>query len=291
MVTYTQQGHRFRQFEEFAAITSRVHRIHPAVILLAALAYIAVVTSFPPTAVLALIPFLPFPLILGRCARIPLKALLSSTLKVLPLIFVIGMFHPFMDVRPAQVGPFEMSRGLLVFFSLMLKGFLTILANFLMIGLLGIGGLQKAMQSLKIPPLFSMLVALIYRYIMLLLEEVYRTLRAYELRSGRKPRLAPLEWGSLPGGMLIRTYEQGLRIQHAMELRGFDPQHPGGKVRAPGWSDILGLVLWIALLLVLRGYVIPEGAEALGRLLEVPGLEGSSLWASGCDLVQGALHG
>jgi len=252
VVVLTKQELQFRQFEEFACISSGVHRLHPAAPLLVTLGYIITVTSYPPTTVIHLLPFAAYPLLLARFARIPLLPLIKSTLKVLPLLIFIGILHPFLDTEPIQIGTMTIHRGWLVFASLLIKGFLTILANFLLISILGIGGLQRAMKSLGLPPLFYMLFTMMYRYIMLLMEELYRVLRAFELRSGRKPRLAPSEWGSLPGGILIRTYEQGLRIQHAMELRGYAPEHPYGKEQPVMLKDILFTALWLAAFVLLR---------------------------------------
>jgi len=279
VTTSTKQGYRFRRFEEFACISSRIHQFHPAVILLAAFSYITLLTSFPATAVIELAPYFLFPILLAQFARIPLKPLFASTLKVLPMILLIGFLHPFLDKELAYHGSMELNRGWFIFISLMLKGFLTILMNFLMISILGIGGLQKAMKSMKIPPLFFMLFTLIYRYIMLLLEDLYRTLRAYELRSGRKPRLTRNEWGSLPGGILIRTYEQGLRVQHAMELRGFNPAHPYGSVQKLSIPDIVFIMLWLSLVVLFRIYSLPE---VLGSVLVAFCGEGAGL---------GVLHG
>ncbi len=246
MVVLTKQELQFRQFETFASISSRVHRRHPAAPLLVTLVYLIIVTSYPPAAVINLIPFILFPLLLSRFAHIPLLPLLRSTLKVLPLLIIIGILHPVLDTTPVPWGTGTISRGWLVFASILLKGFLTIMASFLMISILGFAGLEGALKSLGIPPLFYMLVTTMYRYIMLLLEELYRVLRAYELRSGHKPNIDPTAWGSLPGGILIRTYEQGLRIQHAMELRGYNPHIPLGSTKAWTVGDTLFTVSWTA---------------------------------------------
>lgn len=252
MVVSTKQGLQFRQFEEFACISSGVHRLHPAAPLLVTLAYLISITSYPPTEVINLIPYIVFPILLSRSAHIPLGPLVQSTLKVMPLLIVIGILHPVLDRTPATLCTITIHRGWLVFASILIKGFLTILANFLLISIVGIGGLQRAMNSLGIPPIFGLLVTMMYRYIMLLVDELYRVLRAYELRSGRKPNIAPSEWGSLPGAMLLRTYEQGLRIQHAMELRGYDPANPYGKKQPVLLKDILFIAGWLAGLVFIR---------------------------------------
>jgi cobalt/nickel transport system permease protein len=252
VVVVTKQELQFRKFEELACISSGVHRLHPVAPFLVILAYIITLTSYPSDAFINLIPLTLFPPIFARLARLPLGLLVRSTLKVLPLIIVIGILHPLIDTRPMQIGSFTLHHGWLVFASLLIKGFLTILANFLLISTLGISGLQRAMKTLGLPPVFYHLFTMVYRYIMLLMEEVYRVLRAYELRSGRKPKLRAQEWGSLPGGILLRTYEQGLRIQHAMEMRGYSPKQPFGKEQSLERKDILFAASWLAVFVCLR---------------------------------------
>ncbi len=252
MVVLTKQELQFRKFEELACIPSGVHRLHPVAPFLVILAYSITITSHPSDAFINLIPLCLFPPIFARLAQLPLGLLVRSTLKVLPLLIVIGILHPLIDTRPIQLGKLTLNHGWLVCASLLIKGFLTILANFMLISILGISGLQRAMKTLGLPPVFYLLFTTVYRYIMLLMEEVYRVLRAYELRSGRKPKLSPQEWGSLPGSMLIRTYEQGLRIQHAMNLRGYSPKQPFGKEQALERKDILFVASWLAVFVFLR---------------------------------------
>lgn len=256
MVIYTKEEQRFRGFEEFASLSSGVHRLHPAALLVVIVGYITTISSYPYTAVSVLVPYCIFPVLLARLARIPLKPLITATVKVMPLIIMIGILQPFTDRHFIKVGSLSFSRGWIIFISLLIKAFLTILANFLLISILGIGGLQKAMKSLGLPPLFYLLFTMVYRYIMLLLEDIYRVMRAYEIRSGGNPKLQPQEWGTVPASILIRTYEQGLRIEQAMKLRGYDPAQPFGQVPRISFKDLAFILICISSFVMFRIFPI-----------------------------------
>ena len=56
----------------------------------------------------------------------------------------------------------------------------------------------------------------------LLLEEGYRIEQAYVLRSNGNGRgIAPRAWGSLAGGLLLRTFTRAQKVYESMLCRGF----------------------------------------------------------------------
>ncbi|MFQ3546786.1 MAG: CbiQ family ECF transporter T component [Termitinemataceae bacterium] len=240
---------------------SKVFQLHPIAPFGATLAFLITVTSFPSDSILQLIPLSIYPLVYCAVAGFSLTAALERLKRVFPFIVTLALLHPFLHREQIAFGPIFISRGWLICFSLVLKSTLTLLAALLVLMTIGTEGIITVMKVLHVPSIFITLFILIFRYIFLLKEEVYRVLRAYELRSSGHTSVSYTEWGSLPGGILLRTYHQGERVQAAMALRGAAPSiklssgrlsSDAHRVSKPSMKDILFIGIWILVFLILR---------------------------------------
>ena len=103
------------------------------------------------------------------------------------------------------------------------KATLSILALSLPVALWDFPVILRSLQALRVPRLFVMLIAFMWRYVYLLGDEGRRMAQARDARGprGRLGRRA-LVVGAMTGSLFIRGYERAERVGHAMVARGYD---------------------------------------------------------------------
>lgn len=111
--------------------------------------------------------------------------------------------------------------------------------------------LIQALEQLRVPPLLVAILASMYRYLGLLIEEFATMKRAAIARNlTTHPHWHRLVLGNMIGSLFIRTYDRGDRIHKAMMARGYEGHLP--KVASVPWRSqdfiFLGCTLGLALL-------------------------------------------
>lgn len=145
--------------------------------------------------------------------------------------------------------------GLMVLGSVLLKAGLSLLMLNLLVLTTSIPALLHALVSLHVPPLLVAILASMYRYIAVLVEEFNSMKRAALSRNlMNSTRWQRLVVGHMMGALFIRTYERGDRIHQAMLARGYTGLPPVGESSQGGRIDMLALTL--AMLLALAGQVV-----------------------------------
>ncbi|MBI4780474.1 MAG: cobalt ECF transporter T component CbiQ [Oscillatoriophycideae cyanobacterium NC_groundwater_1537_Pr4_S-0.65um_50_18] len=114
------------------------------------------------------------------------------------------------------------SEGLVILGSVTVRALLCLLMlNFLVLTT-SISALLHALATLKMPPLLIAILASMYRYIGVLIEEFATMRRAAASRNLlNSPRGQRLVLGNMMGSLFIRTYERGERVHYAMLSRGY----------------------------------------------------------------------
>jgi cobalt/nickel transport system permease protein len=188
-------------------------------------------------------------------SRVPVGYVLTRSLIILPFVLLTAVFLPFLPGdRPAGgtslgIGGMTLNAtGLQVFGNILMKGFIGVLAVILLSATTSFPKILEALRKFKLPPLFTLLLGFIYRYLFVLLDEVLRMKQAIDSR-GYKGRWI---WqarsvGRMLGQLFLRTYERGERVYLGMISRGFQ-----GAARnlAPSRlqpADYLFLVLFFSL--------------------------------------------
>lgn len=253
--------------EDQSRLDSPVHRLHPLAKFLATLAFLAVTASMPKRELAGLAPLALYPVILVAVSGIPLAPILKGLALASPLVLGLGALNPLFDRAPVYLAGAAIPGGYLVLASIAARSALSVSAALALMATTGIAGVCEAMRRLGAPGIFVLQVHLAYRYLFLLMEEVERSLRAHGLRSPergflRSAGLGREARGSLPGRILVRTYERASRIHEAMLLRGFDGAFPAMDKRVFRLSDWAFALLWPAYFLAVR-------------LIDVSGLAGA----------------
>jgi len=119
--------------------------------------------------------------------------------------------------------------GLLRFVSIIIRSWLSVQMAILLVAVTRFPDLIHALEHLRVPDILTTIIAFLYRYLFVLVDEVYRLLRARESRSAAAPgkrsgggvlwraRIA----GNMAGQLFLRSYERSDRIYNAMVARGY----------------------------------------------------------------------
>lgn len=247
----------FRLFDDLAARDNVINKINPLAKLFVTLIYITVILSFNRYEVLALLPFVLYPVLIILLADISPKVILSKLLFVEPLIIGIGIFNPLFDKAQIAFGSFAFSRGWLTLLAIILKSSLTMVAALLLVSTTRIDALAEALRKLKIPKILVLQLLLTYRYISVLAGEVGLITRAYLLRAPKQKGVELKAWGSLSGQLLLRAFDRAERVYSAMLLRGFSGEYSLGKKQSFGLKDFAFLLLCTGFFILARLFNVP----------------------------------
>ena len=140
-------------------------------------------------------------------------------------------------------GPLRITEvGVMVLGSVTLKVLLSLVMLNVLTLTTSIPSLLNALVALRTPPLLVAILASMYRYINVLIDEFNAMRRAAASRNlmGTN-RWQRLVIGNMIGSLFIRTYERGDRVYHAMLSRGYQGIPPVEKIPPGGVPDILAL--------------------------------------------------
>ncbi len=210
--------------DTYSMLDSTLHRFDPRAklitftILIFSFAFIAEIV----VALLAVI----FSLTLIFISRIPLHfvyrslkfpALFIFTIIVVMAFTVQGM--PLVEIWYISVTMEGLEIGSLIF----LRAIASLILAFLMLATSRFDEIIKAMYSLKIPNIMVQMISFSYRYIFVLLEELFTMKRAMYTR-GFKMKLNQYSLnvlGNMIGMLLVKSYDRGERVYRSMISRGY----------------------------------------------------------------------
>lgn len=237
---------------------SYVHRLDPRIKLLTTVFFIITVVSFEKYTVFRMVPFFMFPVILISAGNINFKYILKRTFILSPFILLISIFNPVLDTRVIlKTGWFTLTYGWISFFSIILRFILTVFTTYALIAITGFNKLCLSLEKMKVPKVFAVQLLLVYRYIYILIEEVFLIVRAHNLRSF-KEKIKLKNFIYLISQLLLRSIDRSERIYLAMLSRGFD-----GTIHLPvklkiHTKDIIFITLWMIYFIIMRIFPVTE---------------------------------
>jgi cobalt/nickel transport system permease protein len=217
---------------------SPVHGLDPRVKLVATVAFILSCSLTPTGAWMGFA--LLFGLLMGvtRVARLSPWLVIRRSFVALPfaLVAVTLVFTtPGPSLLRLDLGPWTLAlsaTGLILFLSLMIKSWLSVMMAVLLSATTTFPDLLRAMRDLRLPRVLVGIISFAYRYLFVLADEALR------LNQARLARAAEVEgqkaggsigWrarvlGGMVGSLFIRSYERSERIYNAMVARGYAGQ-------------------------------------------------------------------
>jgi cobalt/nickel transport system permease protein len=163
-------------------------------------------------------------------ARVPAATIWRRARVVLPLILFVAVFVPFLRKGGAShdLGPLAVSdAGLAVLATVAAKATIGTVSAVLLGATTTFPSVLRGLEALRVPRLFTLIAAFMYRYLFVIVEEVHRMRTALAAR-GYRPRHAlhagPI--GRSVTALFLRTYGRGERVHLAMLARGYRDAMP-----------------------------------------------------------------
>ena len=233
-----------------------MNRLHPLGKLLVCVFYIVTVASFHKYALSQLILMAVYPVFGFIVGELSLKEGLYRMRLILPLVVFVGIFNPFLDRNVLQYSfGIPITGGMVSMVTLMLKGFYSVLAAYILIATTSIDEICYALRLIHVPRVMVIVIMLIYRYFGLMGNEANRIATAYKLRAPSQNGIHYKAWGTLVGQWLLRSIDRAGNVYESMLLRGFKGDYviPRRKVKPVG---MIYPIAWIAVFIVIRSGII-----------------------------------
>ncbi len=145
----------------------------------------------------------------------------------LPFVVCAGIGNCFFDVQPMyHIYGWPVSGGLVSLFVLTSKTLSSVGTALLLGATTPMSQISRALTSLYVPCLFVLQIQLLFRYLLLTLEEARNVLDAYALRNPDRKIIPIREWGPLIGQLFVRTARRANSIYLAMQCRLFSARQP-----------------------------------------------------------------
>ena len=193
---------------------------------------------------------------IAAVARVPAREIWRRARFVLPLVLFVAVFVPFL--RPGgtayQLGPLTVhSDGLEVLALVSLKATIGTVGAVLLAATTTFPSVLRALEAMRVPRLFVLIAAFMYRYLFVIVEETGRMRAALSAR-GYRPRnaLHAAALGRMSTALFLRTYARGERVYLAMQARGYRGEMPQLTPLVFGRADAAFVALVLLALVPLR---------------------------------------
>ncbi|HJX13363.1 MAG TPA: cobalt ECF transporter T component CbiQ [Dehalococcoidales bacterium] len=219
--------------DKYSERDSLVHRLDPRTKLVAVFLFILAVALTSPTMWPGFAVYFVIIAALVLLSHVPVRYVLKRSLVIIPFVVLIAVFIPFFKEGEVagsyNIWLWQVSvthSGLQVFWNVLAKAWLSILALVTLTATTKITDLLRGLEQLRLPRVMVMILSFMYRYIFVLTDEVMRMKQARDSRNfGSGRRLWQIKTvGSMTGTLFIRSYERGERVYAAMLARGYDGQ-------------------------------------------------------------------
>jgi len=196
--------------DRYSRLKSPVHRLHTAVKLATAICVIVAMVAVPFSSAWFFVVAAGLLLIVSALSAIPWSFIFKRLLLLEPLalgIAVMALFQP---------------NGTMIFLSIVTKSTLCLFTVILLSNTTPFGELLGVLSRIGVPRILITILALMYRYLFVLIDEGERLARARMSRTFSANRVR--RWqalASLIGQLFVRSTERAERIYAAMTARGW----------------------------------------------------------------------
>jgi len=222
-------------FDRYHDTESFIHRLDPRVKVAVTVAFILSNALLPDGAWLAFGFSWLFLLFINVLSNLGIAFTFKRSFVALPFALVaitvlfsipgkpISMFHFLMwDLTITDM-------GLLRFVSILIRSWLSVQMAIMLVATARFPDIVHALEHLRVPTILTTIIAFLYRYLFVLVDEVFRLLRARESRSAAEAGSrsgGSVAWragvaGNMAGQLFLRSYERSDRVYNAMLARGY----------------------------------------------------------------------
>lgn len=220
----------YHLIDTYSKRNSFLHRLDPRTKIILFLGFVILVVLTPPKNFMTFGQYALLILGLVLLSRIPVWFYISRALLVMPFVLMIVIFVPFLkEGRTAfQIDLWVIHarvtyEGLMVCWNVLVKSVSSVLLMTLLVASTPLNDILHGLAHLRVPRVLVTLVAFMYRYLFVLLDEAERMHHARLARwfGGYIWRQVKVI-GNMIGLLFIRSYERSERIYASMLARGFD---------------------------------------------------------------------
>jgi cobalt/nickel transport system permease protein len=235
---------------------SRVHRLDPRAKIIGLLSVTVVAVSAPldlwPVYAVCAVVLCAY----AAAARVRPRDLWRRMRVVLPFVLVLGALVPFVRKGGTTYDLWLLSAhgaGIEVCLAVSAKAIIGTSSAALLGTTTTFPQVLRGLEALRVPRLFTLIAAFMYRYLFVIVEEVGR-MRSALVSRGYRPRhaLQAGPMGRMATAMFLRTYSRGERVYHAMLARGYNGAMPQLSPLAFSRTDALFVAAVLALILSVR---------------------------------------
>ena len=258
------RGHREKMrhayLDFYSSLSSPVHRLDARAKIIAFGAIPVICVSTPPRAYAAFTGYFLLLVAIYLLSRLPIRHVFTRSLVIVPFVLMVAIFIPFLKHDGVSGGynlgiaSLSVSRsGVLILWNVVVKSFIGILSLILLSSTTSFPDLLKGFESFRMPKVFTMLIAFMYRYTYVLVDEMHRVKTASDSRGGGGRWLWQAKgMGHIIASLFLRSYERGERVYGAMLSRGFDGQIHTMNILQLALSDVIFTSVIIMALMTIR---------------------------------------
>ena len=222
-------------FDRYHETDSFIHRLDPRVKVVVTVAFILSNALLPDAAWMAFGLSWLFLLFTNALSELGLGFTFKRSFIALPfaLVAVTVLFSiPGEPVTTFRFIVWDLTitdAGLLRFVSIVIRSWLSVQMAILLVATTRFPDIVHALEHLRVPSILTTIIAFLYRYLFVLVDEVFRLLRAREARSAAVAGVragGSVAWragvaGNMAGQLFLRSYERSDRVYNAMLARGY----------------------------------------------------------------------
>ena len=222
--------YNIRKIDELGKEDTIIHKINPIIKIIVTLAYVIKVIYIKEFLFADIIVILAYSIFIFIFAKIPVNIILRKLIFVLPVVLGVITINLIIDFSYKEI-----IYSLLLLF----KCTFSLIGTLQLLATTTINDLALAMKKLKVPKVLISTLLMIYRYILVLMEEGYRIKSAYQLRTMGKKSMTISDWGIIMGRLLLRTIDRSEQVYSAMIMRGFHGEYYSGEIHKVNSIDLV----------------------------------------------------
>lgn len=207
---------------------SRLHRMSPSAKLVGLVAFVVVVALAPRREVAVFAVAAAAVLAAIAVARIPALTVVARLVVIVPFLLFAALVPFVAGGETVEVFGLALSEeGLWAAFGVVAKATIGASASIVFAATTPVPDVVRAMSELRVPAVIVGIVAFMFRYLDVVVDQLRRMRHAMVARC-HDPRwlwqVGPI--ASSAGTLFVRSYERGERVHQAMLARGFDGHLP-----------------------------------------------------------------